>query len=120
MTRRFLISVLPATLTVPLLRAQADPRIQETIDRLELTPEQVEQVRPILQREMEKARAVLQNLDRTSSSRREKRKMARELKAIRNDVDDQLKGILTPGQMAELQRIREDRRQKLKAARKTV
>ncbi len=113
-------------LTRALLPAQTDPedrperaaaRIEQLTQRLKLTPDQVERARPVLEREAQQLRDALRDVDRQSASLREKRKMAREVKSIRDNADKQLKGILTPAQMDELKRIREERRQQMKERR---
>ena len=127
MTRRIVVFTL-ATFIAASVSAQtsrtggqsaemAAERLEEIKARLKLTPEQEAAVKPILQREFEKARSVIQALDKDSASRREKRKAARELRTIRDDADRQLKTILTKEQLSELKRIREERREKLRSAR---
>jgi len=62
---------------------------------------------------MEKLKA-LRESSSGGGSRRDRLKMARELKRIQDDADDQLKKVLSKEQMNELKKIREERRQQLR------
>lgn len=120
-----LVGILPAVAqepTTPATPGQAMPeqarqRLEQIKERLKLTPEQVEQVRPIITDEMQKLKALREkNGGGTASggSRRDRMKMAREFKRIQDDVDDQLKKVLSKEQMSELKKIREERRQEMR------
>jgi hypothetical protein len=85
-------------------------QLEEIKRRLDLTDAQVEQIRPVLASEGEKLRAVLEKRAGGGQSRRDRRNMAKEVRAIRSDADDALKRILTKPQMAELEKLREERR----------
>jgi hypothetical protein len=97
----------------PAVPDQARQRLEQIKERLKLTPEQVEQVRPIIADEMQKLKA-LRDSSSGGGSRRDRMKMARELKRIQGDADDQLKKVLSKEQMNELKKIREERRQQLR------
>lgn len=90
-------------------------RLEEIRERLALTPEQEERVRPVLMDEMQKLKALREKYGNGSQNRRSTVKMARELKEIRSATDEQLKQILTKRQMEELKKIREERRDELKS-----
>ena len=94
-------------------KAPAQERMQKMKDRLQLTPEQVEQVRPILTEEMEQLRA-LRDKHRGEQSRRARLRAARELKDIQENTDKKLKKVLTKKQMDELKKIREENREQLR------
>jgi hypothetical protein len=98
----------------PAVPEQARQRLEEIKERLKLTPEQVEQVRPILVDEMQKLKALRESNDGGGAGRRDRRKMARELKRIQGDADDRLKKVLSKEQMEELKKIRDERRQQLR------
>jgi hypothetical protein len=91
---------------------QASKRLEEIKARLALTPEQVEQVRPILQDEVQKLKALREK--RSGGGRRERRKMGRELKDIQGETDDQLEKVLSKEQMKELKKLRDEWRQQLR------
>ena len=91
---------------------QARKRLEEIKARLDLTPEQVEQVRPILQDEVQKLKALREK--HSGDGRRERRKMGRELKGIQGETDDQLKKVLSKEQMKELKKLRDEWRQQLR------
>ena len=63
---------------------------------------------------MEQLRDTLRGFDRNSASMREKRKIARQIKSIREHAEKQLKDILSPAQFDELKRMREERRNQIR------
>jgi len=89
-------------------------RLEELRDRLALTPEQEEQIRPVLAEEVQKLQALREKYNGGSQNRRSRLRMARELRDIQSDADSKLKEILTKTQMDELKKIREARRAELK------
>jgi hypothetical protein len=90
-------------------------RLEEVKDRLQLTPEQIERIRPILTTELERVRATLEKHD--PQTRRGKIGVGRDLKQIQGEIEKQLKPILTKPQLQELARIREEFRGRIRAAR---
>jgi Spy/CpxP family protein refolding chaperone len=96
----------------PAVPDQARQRLEQIKERLKLTPEQVEQVRPILSDEVQKLKALREA--NSGGSRRDRRKMAREFKRIQDEADDQLKKVLSKEQMNELKKLRDERRQQLR------
>jgi Spy/CpxP family protein refolding chaperone len=92
---------------------QARQRLEQIKERLTLTPEQVEQVRPIVSDEMQKLKA-LREKGSGGGSRRDRMKMAREFKRIQDETDDRLKKVLSKEQMNELKKLREERKQELR------
>jgi hypothetical protein len=93
--------------------AQARERFEQMKDRLQLTPEQVEKVRPVLLDEARQLQA-LRDEYRDGGGRGARRKLAREARSIQSRTDDQLKTILSKSQMDEVKKIREERRQELR------
>jgi hypothetical protein len=112
-----ILAVLLAT-TFPALAGQpeCDPRQSERVlqrfqqveDRLSLTPEQAEQVRPLLAGVLLSMKAVRDDYGVENQSRRSRRRMARELRAIRSHADERLKLILSRAQMEELRTMRKE------------
>jgi Spy/CpxP family protein refolding chaperone len=96
----------------PAMPDQARQRLEQIKERLKLTPEQVEQVRPILTDEVQKLKALRES--NSGGGRRDRRKMAREFKRIQDDADDQLKKVLSKEQMSELKKLRDERRQQMR------
>lgn len=95
--------------------AQIQQRLEAIKERLALTPDQIERVRPVLAEEAKKLRALRDKYaSGEGQSRRSRRSMARELRDIRSDADEQLKRILSRQQMDELKDIREEWRQELR------
>jgi Spy/CpxP family protein refolding chaperone len=83
--------------------AAAKDRLQQMAEELNLTPEQKEKVKPILQEEAQKLRALRQD---ASLSPEQKREKAREL---RQELVNKLKPILTPEQLEKWQRLHAQR-----------
>ncbi|HEV8608593.1 MAG TPA: hypothetical protein VGS98_00785 [Thermoanaerobaculia bacterium] len=88
-------------------------RFQEVKDRLSLTPEQAEQVRPLLVGVLLSMKAVRDDYGVENQTRRSRRRMARELRAIRSHADERLKLILSRAQMEELKTIRKEWRDEI-------
>ena len=88
-------------------------RFQQVEDRLSLTPEQAEQVRPLLAGVLLSMKAVRDDYGVENQSRRSRRRMARELRAIRSHGDARLKLILSRAQMEELRAIRREWRDEI-------
>jgi Spy/CpxP family protein refolding chaperone len=108
--KRFLTTlVLFSTLT---FAQNGHKRLQEMKDRLKLTPEQTEQVRPILQDEAKQLR------DLRAANSGTRRQMTAEAKKIRSDADAKLLPLLTPEQRSELEKIRAERKQERRQNRK--
>lgn len=103
----------PATPSDP-SRERLEERLDSIKQRLALTPEQVEAIRPILKTEGQKLQALKDRAGDGGGSRRDRRKLGRELKDIRKSTDEQLSRVLSQEQMKELKAIREETRQQLK------
>jgi hypothetical protein len=88
-------------------------RFQEVQDRLSLTPGQAEQVRPLLAGVFLSMKAVRDDYGVENQTRRSRRRMARELRAIRSHADERLKMILSRAQMDELKTIRREWRDEI-------
>src|SRR5262245_33203864 len=93
---------------------QLRERLEELKLRLELTPEQVEQIRPVLREEFQKLKAVRDKYNEQGRKRRTRLQMARELRKIQDATDNQLKKILSKKQMEELKKIRQGRREQIR------
>jgi hypothetical protein len=121
--RRFAISfAVLLALCAPLAAQEADAgerseqaleRVEKMKERLHLTPEQLEQVRPVIAEQAEKFKAVRDKYS-GQDSRRSRRKMARELRDIRNETDEKLENILSKQQMDELKKMREEAREEFR------
>lgn len=104
---------LPAQETGGPARGPAQERFEKLKERLQLTPKQVEQVRPVFQEEVEKLRAVRDKY-KEEQSRRGRMRMARELRDVQQATDEKLRKILSNTQMDELKKIRQEARQRLR------
>jgi hypothetical protein len=96
---------------------QARARLDQLKERLNLTPEQTEQVRPVVTEELQQLK-ILRDKYSGDQSRRSRLKMAREARDIRNAADVKLKNILTKPQMDELKKIRDEQRDEFRERRR--
>jgi Spy/CpxP family protein refolding chaperone len=85
-------------------RKQARERLEANLERLNLTPGQKEELAPLLRAEREKLAALR---DDQSLSPRER---LQRLQAARAEVAPEVKAILTPGQYAQWEKMREETR----------
>lgn len=122
----FLLSTIPALPTAfaqaptqapapEQLPERARQRLDQMKERLALTPEQIDQVRPIWIAEAQKLKALRDKHPAGGGgSRRDRLKLARELRDIQHDTDEQLEKVLSKDQMKELKKLRDEWRQQLR------
>ncbi len=103
--------------------AQAEEQIRQVLERLDLTDEQIEQVKPILENSFESRRAVMASYGIDIESRegggeklglRKARSMRRDLDKIQEDTNAELKEILSAEQFDELEIIQQERRDQMR------
>ncbi|QOY88479.1 hypothetical protein [Paludibaculum fermentans] len=94
-------------------RERAQERLQQIKDRLKLTPEQSEQVRPIVTEEFQRLKEI-RDKHSGDSNRRGKMKMAREMRDVQSDADSKLSKVLSKTQMDELKKMRAEWRQQMR------
>jgi Spy/CpxP family protein refolding chaperone len=92
-------------------------RLEEYQQRLNLTPSQIEQIRPILEDEAAKLREI-RSKHQGDTSRRGRRSLLRELRAVQQDAQTRIDPLLTPQQRAEWTKLRAERRDELRQMRK--
>lgn len=80
-------------------------------ERLDLSPEQVEAIRPVLAERMSRMQAALPEPD---SGRRARRKAMREMRAVARDTDQQMAAILSADQMEAYEALRDERRARMR------
>lgn len=83
---------------------QFKARIEQVAKELNLTAEQKEQLKPLLQQELQQARAIRQDATLSAADKRAK------LKALREEMAPKMKQILTPEQLAKWQKMRQEHR----------
>ena len=90
-------------------------RFEEVAGRLSLTPQQAEQLRALLSGVLTSMKAVRDDygVGVGNPSRRSRRRMAREIRAIQAHADGRLKLILSNAQIRELKRIRKEWRDEI-------
>ena len=100
-----------------------EERLAEAKDRLDLSDEQLEQVKPIMQAAAEAQRSILARYDIDLETQggpgnrlgmRDARKLRSELSKVRVDTLEKLDGILTNEQLDEFKKLQEERRQEMK------
>jgi CubicO group peptidase (beta-lactamase class C family) len=94
--------------------AQARERLKQLEERLALTPDQKERLRPVLQDELQQLKALREQQQSGNNSRRDRRKLARDFRHIQSETDKKLRAILSASQMTEMKKIREEWRQQLR------
>jgi Spy/CpxP family protein refolding chaperone len=108
------------------IEAKAEERLEQVIENLELTDEQVEALRPIFQSSIERQAAVLEQygIDLSDGeqggklSRRERRKLRGDLKDEREKTDDAIAEVLTDEQFDAYKEMAEERQDEMRARRK--
>jgi periplasmic protein CpxP/Spy len=85
-------------------RAAIRVRMQAVAKELGLTDEQKQKLKPIIQGQWEKMRALRDDQSLARPAKFEK------FKALREEMAAQMKGVLTPDQFAQWQNIRQERR----------
>src|SRR5687768_8737612 len=82
---------------------QASARLAQLASRLKMTPEQTEKLRPIIEKEMEELRTA------RAAHAADTPRMLGEMKAIHEKYEEQIAAVLTPEQLGEWQKIKEQR-----------
>ena len=105
------------------MQAKAAQRMEETKQRLALTDEQVEQVKPVMESAAQQQKEILAkygvNLDDPNGQRprlgmMQARQMRSEIQKVNKDMLAQLDGVLTEEQLKELKKIQDERRAEMK------
>jgi Spy/CpxP family protein refolding chaperone len=89
-------------------------RLQQISDRLKLTEEQNPKVRSVYEAEALKAREIKTKFKGTPDTPENKAELKKEMLTLRTETNTQLKEILTPAQMTELQKMQEEEIKKMK------
>ena len=131
---RWLIIALVSVLFVasaPALAQQIDPerhedieaRVEQAKQRLNLTDEQVEQIKPVIKSNAEATKRILEShgIDlsvpkeqRNQPSMREMRALGKDMKALRLETTEQMAAILTDEQFEEFLTMQEERRDEMR------
>ena len=103
--------------------AAANEQMQQTIERLELTDEQIEKVEPVLQESAARRQEILSSYGvdpeagQDSAGKmnpRKMRAMRNEMNAVRDDTLSQLKEILSDEQLEEFKLMQEERQAEMR------
>jgi hypothetical protein len=95
---------------------EVQQRLADAKARLNLTPDQEEQLRPLLEEEGAKLRDIQAKYGGTTS-RQERRAALGEVRAVQQDFRAKVAGILTPEQLAEWDEMRGEARERLRQRR---
>ncbi len=93
---------------------QIQQQVSEIKARLNLTEEQEQQIKPLVQEEAQKLKAIKAKYG-DDTSRRAKRKMLGEAKSVQQDFEGKLSKILNKDQMKVWKDMQKERRAKIKA-----
>jgi class 3 adenylate cyclase len=93
--------------------AQVEARMQEAKARLNLTPDQEAQLKPVMQERAQKMKGIRDKYA-GDSSRKAKRAMFKEARPVQEDYERKVRAILTDSQEAEWKKMREEARQQMK------
>lgn len=119
----FLASWIPLTFADADRSAQAEKALAEAMKRLDLSDNQVEQIKPILESSGKAQRATLERygIDPDSEpgggkqlSMSEALALRKELEKVRTKTLDQLEGILSKEQMREFRKMQDEQRAEMK------
>ena len=113
----FILFVSPSaraqTQTPQMSAEEIQARLDQAKARLNLTDDQVAAIKPLIQQEAEKLRALRARYG-DSMSRRDKVQLLREAKTIQSSFNDGMEQILTPDQMPVWKEMQAEARAKLK------
>jgi len=108
----------------PFKNTDIESQLDALKSRLELTDSQTEQLTPVLEKSIAQRREILKKHgiepesmskeDRKKLSFREKRALGKELKAVKKDTQNAMKGILTPAQFETYQQIQAERKEEMR------
>lgn len=108
----------------PFKNTDIESQLDALKSRLELTDSQTEQLTPVLEKSIAQRREILKKHgiepesmakeDRKKLSFREKRALGKELKAVKKETQNAMKGILTPAQFATYQQIQAERKEEMR------
>lgn len=91
-----------------------ETRLSHLTEKLDLSDEQREQLRPLLEEHDEKLRALL---DRARSGEADRASLRGDLSDLQRDLDQKLEALLTEEQMDEFRKFRDEQRQRTRERR---
>ena len=87
-------------------------RIRVLSEQLELTEEQAQQIRPILENQNQKRNEILESYAALGND--DRRALKAEMRTLREDTHSQIKALLTEEQIAKYKNWQEERRRKMR------
>jgi hypothetical protein len=126
----FVLGLLPALAEAPEMneemKAQMKAQFAAAIEELELTEEQLDPFKRIIEDNFQQRRAIMEtygmgpNGDGERPNMREMRKMRKEMQAVRKTTENELSTLLTPEQMELWKTMAEENREKMREQMKTA
>ena len=108
------LPVLPAVAGHPGAEpGKVEARIQQAIDRLDLTADQQTRLKPIVQEHGAQMKALRAKYP-AEPSREQKREMFHEARAMRDDYDTKVRAVLTDEQQKKWQEMRQEGRERMR------
>ncbi len=113
------VFVLPAVAQTPdEMNMDIATRMAKLKERLQLTDPQVEQLKPVVQEEVQKMKAITQKYE-GDTSHHARHEMSKEIEPVRKDFNERIEKILDKDQMKEWNKIKKEREEEVKKMLKT-
>ena len=93
--------------------ARLEKHMAMAAERLKLSEEQKQQLRPVVEEHVAKANAIRDKYP-PESSRKQKRQMFEEMRAVREDYDGKVRAVLTEEQRQEWEKMRSERHDRMR------
>jgi protein CpxP len=93
--------------------AKVEARIQQAIERLDLTADQQARLKPVVQEHVAQMKALRAKYP-AEPSREQKRELFQEVRAMRDDYDTKVRAVLTEEQQKKWQEMRQEGRERMR------
>lgn len=93
--------------------ARAQARLQEALDKLDLTADQKAQLKPVLEQHVADVKVVRAKYP-AEPSREQKRDMFREMRPLRDDYETKVRAVLNDEQEKKWQEMRDEARKRMR------
>ena len=94
----------------------ADRQLDALRDRLGLSDDQADQLRPVFEAQAEQVRPLVERM-RTAESRQDRMAVMRELRAARGAADARVEAVLSADQMLKYRAVQDERREQMRSRR---
>lgn len=93
--------------------ARVEKHMQQAAERLALSEEQKQQLRPLVEEHLAKAKAIRDRYP-AEASREQKRQMFDEMRSVRDDYDGKVRAVLSEEQRQEWDKMQSERRDRMR------